>query len=94
MMFARIRALDSSENDSGLEQTHPMMRPFEELGDIGDEDALALQFAEDIVFMPPGSSPIQGKDEIVERYDRNRSLIRHVRLSNTVKNCSSVVSLQ
>lgn len=68
MLFTWIRAMDSSDNDSDLDQIHTIMAAFEEFDNTGDGDVLAPHLADDVVFMPPGSSPVQGKDEIVERY--------------------------
>lgn len=56
------------DSDSDLDNIHEIMAAFEEFDNTGDADALATHLAEDVVFMPPGDSPVQGKDEIVERY--------------------------
>lgn len=42
------------------------MAAFETFDNTGDASVLAQHLADDAVFMPPGSPPVEGKEEIVE----------------------------
>lgn len=60
--------MGSEESNADFEKIHQIMTAFEEFDNTGDADVVAPHLAEDVVFMSPGSSPVQGKDEIVAQF--------------------------